>query len=651
MPVMPKKTSLTKALMVIILVVRSTMGMATADLSPEDALRTFQASDTLDMDLTPHASKQKRYLRSATDVTTTSTGELRRLVSDLSGLKEFGNSLGKQAVAFPARLRQSVSAIYSKIMTRIRGKRWLWVKNNKIKKSFTDLKLEEGMKTSEHLKWKKIVEKTTPKANVPEVMFNFLVTELKDENLLAPLLAQAKEAATADDMVKSVYNYQISKWVHNDNYSPDLVFKILGLNKKTELDKLPSRPEFSMWAAFNTEKKSEEKAFEFLKGSHNRIINLNLMRTLAKIGEADANFKFAQDLLRFQLQYLKKNPKVMESSFKLFRLQGKGSKLTDLTTDPLGRLWVDYVYMRAQSKDGITDFGAVYSKLFNKVGHDAAVGVMEKMHKDGYFLQSLEKENPLKGKKDVAKELYEAMLKALGGKGNLAKTLAQAKSSPKFGYMIESVYSYQIAKWIEHKDTTGTVFNLLGLNTLKTFDELLARPEFSMWAAFITEKKSEEKAFEFLKGSHNRIINLNLMRTLAKIGEADANFKFAQDLLRFQLQYLKKNPKVMESSFKLFRLQGKGSKLTDLTTDQLGRLWVDYVYMRAQGEGGITDFREVYKRLKKRVGHDAAVAVMEKVHKDGYFLKALEKEKPIKGDKDFDSFLKDLREKMAKNSK
>ncbi|CAH0491735.1 unnamed protein product [Peronospora farinosa] len=74
MPVKAKKTSLTKALMVIMLVVRSTMGMATADLSPEDALRTFQASDTLDMDLTPHVSKQKRYLRSAADVTTTSTG-------------------------------------------------------------------------------------------------------------------------------------------------------------------------------------------------------------------------------------------------------------------------------------------------------------------------------------------------------------------------------------------------------------------------------------------------------------------------------------------------------------------------------------------------------------------------------------------------
>ncbi|CAI5701571.1 unnamed protein product [Peronospora effusa] len=62
MPVKPKKTPLTKALMVIMLVVRSTMGMATADLSPEDALRTFQASDTLDMNLTPHASKQKRNL-------------------------------------------------------------------------------------------------------------------------------------------------------------------------------------------------------------------------------------------------------------------------------------------------------------------------------------------------------------------------------------------------------------------------------------------------------------------------------------------------------------------------------------------------------------------------------------------------------------
>ncbi|CAH0491734.1 unnamed protein product [Peronospora farinosa] len=635
MPVKAKKTSLTKALMVIMLVVRSTMGMATADLSPEDALRTFQASDTLDMDLTPHVSKQKRYLRSAADVTTTSTGELRRLVSDLSGLKEFGNSLGKQAVAFPARLRQSVSAIYSKMMTRIREKWWLWVnKQKEPKEAFTSLQLgKSGKNPFENPKfpvWKYIVEKTTPKEDVTKVMFETMVHAFAGEDKVYKVLVEAKSLTKYESTIESLYNYQIEQWVHNDDYSPDLVFKILGLNKITELDKLPSRPEFSTWAAFNTKKKSEEKAFEFLKEPESTTMHTDLMRGLADFGEADANFKFAQDLLRFQLQFLEKEETSLESSFELFNLQEKGtSNPTDLTTDLLGRLWVDFVYMRAQREDGSIRFGEVYDKFFDKIGHDAAVDVMEMTYKDGYFLKSLEKEKPLKGKEVVFEELYEAILKALGGEGELAKALAH---STKFGHMSENVYKYQIDQWDKRGVTTGRVFDILGLNTFKKFDELPSRPEFSMWAAFNTEKKSEEKAFEFLKGSKGRIINLDLMRTLAKIGEADANFEFAQDLLRFQLQFLKKNTKVMESSFKLFNLQGKGtSNPTDLTTDLLGRLWVDFVYMRAQREDGSIRFGEVYDKFFDKIGHDAAVDVMEMTYKDGYFLKSLEKEKPLKG--------------------
>ncbi|CAH0489884.1 unnamed protein product [Peronospora farinosa] len=173
-----------------------------------------------------------------------------------------------------------------------------------------------------------------------------------------------------------------------------------------------------------------------------------------------------------------------------------------------------------------------------------------------------------------------------------------------------------------------------------------------MWAAFNTRKESVEKAFEFLKEPKRKIINPDLMRALAKIGEADGNYEFAQDLLYFQIQYLIEHPYYRKSSFKLFKLQGEGTlNPTDLTTDPLGRLWVDYVYMRAQDEDGFTGLGEVFKKLELRVGHKAAVAVMKMVHKDGYFLKSLEKEKPIKEKENFDSFLMDLQEKMANDPK
>ncbi|CAI5701479.1 unnamed protein product [Peronospora effusa] len=641
---------LAKMLFVIMLVVYSTMEMATADLPPEDALYTSQASDTLRVDRTPHASR--RYLRSTTDVTTTSTDEVRRLVLDISGLKELGSSLEKQTVAFPARLRQSVSTIYSKIMTRLRAQWWLWAtKQRDFEEVFKSLQLDKPTKNPfvdpNFPVWKYIVEKTTPKKDVPEVMLNTMVKVLGDVGNLDKFLAQAKSSVKFGDKVDSLYNYQIEKWAQNGD-TPEDVFNHLKLDEEKNLKELPSLPEFSMWAAFNTQKKSTNKAFELLKGLHgDRIIDLDLMRALAEIGQADANFEFAQDLLLSQLQYLKKNPIYWESSFKLFKLQGKKtSKPTDLTMDPLGRLWVDFVYMIARGKDGLTNFGVVYDKLFKKVGNVAAVAGMEKVHKDGFFLKSL-KENHMKKQEDVAEEMYKPMLNALKGEGNLAKFLAQAKSSPKFGYIVEGVYNYQIEKWVELGDTPEKVFRLLGLNTFEKLEELPSLPEFSMWAAFNTQKKSTNKAFELLKGLHgDRIIDLDLMRALAEIGQADANFKFAQDLLLSQLQYLKKNPIYWESSFKLFKLQGKKtSKPTDLTMDPLGRLWVDFVYMRTK------DFDDVYNELFAEVGRVAALKVMKKVHKDGYLLNSLDETKPMKGNKKFGMFIKNPEKYVAKRSK
>ncbi|UIZ29566.1 hypothetical protein KXD40_002787 [Peronospora effusa] len=403
MPFKPNKAPLVKALFVIVLVVRSTMWLATADLSPEDALRTFQASGTLDTDLTPHASKQKRYLRSAVDVTTTSTGEVRRLVSDIPKLKELGNSLEIQAVAFPARLRRSVSTISS---TTIREKLWLWVnKQKEPKEAFTSLQLDNRENPFENPKfsvWKYIVEKTKPERDVPREMFNIMVKALGDEGILAKFLAQSKSSTQFEDTVNSLYNHQIEQWLQYDYYTPKNVYNLLNLNKYDKIGEVPGRPEFSMWAAFNTRKGSVEKAFEFLKEPKRKIINPDLMRALAKIGEADGNYEFAQNLLHFQIQDLVTHYYYYRSPiFNLFKLQGKGTlNPTDLTTDPLGRLWVDYVYMRAQDEDGFTGLGEVFKKLELRVGHKAAVAVMKMVHKDGYFLKSLEKEKPIKEKEN-----------------------------------------------------------------------------------------------------------------------------------------------------------------------------------------------------------------------------------------------------------
>ncbi|CAH0485576.1 unnamed protein product [Peronospora farinosa] len=410
MPVKPKKTSLTKALFVIMLVVCSPFGMAMADLLPEDALRTFWASDTLNMDLIPPPLKHKRYLRSTADVTTTSTGELRRLVPDLSGLKELGSSFGKQAVGFPARLRQSVLTIYSKIMTRMRAQWWLWVnKQRNPEEVFESLQLvKEGKSLKNPFEnpnfpvWKYIVGKTTPKEDVPKVMFDIMVKKLGDEGQLDRFLAQTKSSAKFGYTVKSICNYRIKQWVEK-GYTSENRFNYLELNKFSKFGEIPHLPGFSMWAAFNTEKNSVYEAFEFLKGSEGRTMNLDLMRALAKIGKGDANFEFAQGLLLSQLQFMKKKPKLLESTFELFKLQGKKtSNPTDLTTDLLGRLWVDFVYMRTQGKTSSIRCREVYKKLSDKVGHGAALKVMKQVHRNGFFLKSLEKENPIKGDKDFS---------------------------------------------------------------------------------------------------------------------------------------------------------------------------------------------------------------------------------------------------------
>ena len=111
MPATPNKVSLAKALILSMLVVLSTIEMATTIRLPEDA----QVSDTLHVDHTSLAIEQKRYLRSVADVTSTdrsSSVVKRRLIPDFLGLKDLSARLGENMSATVSSFRRNALFTY-----------------------------------------------------------------------------------------------------------------------------------------------------------------------------------------------------------------------------------------------------------------------------------------------------------------------------------------------------------------------------------------------------------------------------------------------------------------------------------------------------------------------------------------------------------
>ncbi|RMX63703.1 hypothetical protein DD238_006067 [Peronospora effusa] len=230
--------SLAKMLFVIMLVVRWTMGTATADLPPEDAPRTLQASDTLYVDLTPLALRQKRYLRSAVNMMTITTEELNKVSEvGVDGLKSL---VKKQETTPSATLRRSVKTIPFEDMSRFRRLWWLLCNRFRTpERVFMSLKLDEGKKPLENplfSLWEYFVKKTTREIDVTKVMIKAMVNALGGEKKLAEILLQGKtsERKSICDKARYLLSYQTHYWVR-DSYTPEAVFKLLGLNDKKNI--------------------------------------------------------------------------------------------------------------------------------------------------------------------------------------------------------------------------------------------------------------------------------------------------------------------------------------------------------------------------------------------------------------------------------
>ncbi|CAI5701671.1 hypothetical protein KXD40_002874 [Peronospora effusa] len=375
----PTKTPLAKTLFVILLVAPSTIVMSTADLSREDTPRILQASNALYEDLTIPASKQQRYMRTAADVTTISTGEVRRLnVLEVEKLESF---LEKQESSLTASLHQNdVTNIKLETPAMLKARLWLGrFKKQTPLDAFEFLKLhkvEKPFESSVFPVWQQYVEShiKNTKESLPQVMFEAMVDAYNSERKLSKILVEAKtssniaeaktsstiaeaktsstiaEAKTSSNIAENILEYQTGNWVES-HLLPNEVFNLLELRQLGNPKKLSTIEE---WGRV-------KQRIDFIKASDLKE-PFKMMRDTSSLGAVS-----------------------------------KLSKPVDLTEDPLGQLWINHVLTLSQK--GYTGKSYEHYKTFisnailnlkQSVSPKAAIYVMMRVMENpqNYFLNA-----------------------------------------------------------------------------------------------------------------------------------------------------------------------------------------------------------------------------------------------------------------------
>ncbi|CAI5742953.1 unnamed protein product [Peronospora destructor] len=334
MPVKPNKASLAKTLSIIMLVVFSTMEMATAVGLPEDA----QVSDTLHVDHTPLALRHKRYLRSAADVKSSGVKVRRLLAFDklLAGL-------GKSTISyFEAKMLQH------QLQQQTSSSVFTYLQLDKMEKNLFD--------SPKFRTWVAYVKVTTRTKEEAIAEMSRTLWAIFPENRMVKLLGGVEASHEFGDVAKRLREHQMGMWTRFGR-TAEKAFTCLGLDKVSK-NELIGSPEFTMWGAFMTKKhESYSDAFKCLT---TRLEVEDLLRALTAIHDNNENFSFAQSLIfdyLWNLRNIKKvTPVQLYGDLKLANLpfpelsnveQLKRPKVIveSLLKDPLNRMWFDYVYM------------------------------------------------------------------------------------------------------------------------------------------------------------------------------------------------------------------------------------------------------------------------------------------------------------------
>ncbi|CAH0486483.1 unnamed protein product [Peronospora farinosa] len=373
---MPVKLSLAKALIIIMLVVLLATAMETTVGLPEDA----QESDTLHVDHTPLTLRQKRYLRSTANLTSStllqSSVGARRLTSLLSELKKLSANMG-----------ESTSAIISSATTHFKATMFghqQELSNDK----FIDLKLndmEQKLFDNPNLdKWIDFVKANTLSqeeavAQMCRTLWHMFPKNSDRHAYLVKNLGGVKALDKHGKIAKLLRERQMGIWA-NLRMTPKEASEYLGMNRVLKDDLIDS-PEFTMWGAYMTQRHQGYRDALHILAKQFDSIDADLVRKLAAIHVDSESFSFAQGLIYYYCWFLRQakiDPAIFYKDLKFDISLFTENISKSLLKEPLVRIWLDYTYLKAMVHWKINE-NQVLKTLNDVFGDGNGMNILKKL--------------------------------------------------------------------------------------------------------------------------------------------------------------------------------------------------------------------------------------------------------------------------------
>ncbi|OWY96850.1 RxLR effector protein [Phytophthora megakarya] len=218
-------------------------------------------------------------------------------------------------------------------------------------------KLIEQLKTGDKLFESPVVSQwaafVSVRSNDPgEAMFAKL-SSLYTDDVLAKMLAGAKEVDNTKEFAKKIEGAQIAHWIQAGNNVDD-VYKILKLNQAG--DKLFENPLFVSWAAFVVKKNSKDPGSEmfttFTKYYDDDVLATMIpTRLLISAKKVDSTRAKATELEELQIALWISTDKSADDVFRLLNLDKTGDKLFE---SPVWPSWINFIKQTKTKPDEAT---------------------------------------------------------------------------------------------------------------------------------------------------------------------------------------------------------------------------------------------------------------------------------------------------------
>ncbi|OWZ08236.1 RxLR effector protein [Phytophthora megakarya] len=368
------------------------------------------------------------------------------------------------------------------------------------------------------------------KSDPDTTMFTTLAKYYKDD-ILAKILATAKEVDSTKAIATTMEGLQIKKWVTAGNTADD-VFNALKLNQAG--DKLFESPLFSTWATFVAQRNNKNPGVEMFTTFTRhysddvlaKIIPTHILATAKKFDNTRAK---ATTLEGLQIMNWVNSKKSADDVFKILKLEQTGDKLFE---SPLFSIWATFV-AKQNSKDPGVEMFTVFASHYT----DDALAKIIPTH-----------------------------------------ILATAKTIDSTKAMATKLEGLQIMNWINAKNSADDVFKMLKLD--QAGDKLFESPPFITWATFVAKQNSKDPGVEMFSTFTKHYSDDALAKIMPAHILARAKTIGSTRAMATKLEGLQQIPswisaeKSADDVFKLLKLDQTGDKLFE---SPLLSVWTTFV--------------------------------------------------------------------------